>query len=230
MSARQLTTIVLILTMLVVFGCETQTVTKRRRGMLEGFSQWESSPNARTSSSGGRTRSVSGVSNSGTSNSEVVVHKPDTEMPVHPIFEAKGRWTVRLLFFYPNKKKGTTALHNANNYVRARRKKGDEVYVTDLLSSAIVSVGSFDRDDDPKMIEIWRKAHNQWRRIHGGKSGFQKTMERLHKTKTFGDDPRPISIIDLQIKMKGIYKMPVTVEDKRRWKDYQEWLKKRRGG
>ncbi len=233
MSAKQVTTVVLVLAMLVVLGCETQPVKPRRRTMFDGFGEkkWKSSSNVRTSSSGGPTRTMGDVSGRGTSNPGVVEYKPDTEMPLHPIFEARGMWTVRMLFFHANRKKGTSALHNANNYVRVLRKKGYEAYVTDRLSTAIVSIGSFNREDDPEMIKIWRDAHNQWRRIHKGKSGFQKSLERWHgKNIPFGDDPRPISIIDLQIKMKGAYKMPVTADDKRRFKAYKEWQKKRRGG
>ena len=41
MSARHVMTVVLVLAMLVVFGCETQTVKRGRGGMFDGLSQWK---------------------------------------------------------------------------------------------------------------------------------------------------------------------------------------------
>ena len=46
-------------------------------------------------------------------------------------------------------------------------------------------------------------------------------MEKFYGDKTvFGDQPWPVSIIDLQIKMKGAYKIPLTEEDKALYREY----------
>ncbi|HUW55017.1 MAG TPA: hypothetical protein VMZ92_00120 [Planctomycetota bacterium] len=150
-----------------------------------------------------------------------VTYKPDTEV-VHPIFEANGKWTVRVAFYNPNPRKKLSALHYANDHCRTLRRQGYEAYVTDLISLAIVSVGSFSDDRDPKLVDTWREAHEAWLKLRGGKkSTFQEDMDRHYGGRTvFGDQPRPVSIIDLQVKMKGVYKIPLTEEDKRRHKEY----------
>jgi hypothetical protein len=147
--------------------------------------------------------------------------KPDSEI-VSPILDAKGKWTVRLIFFYPDVKAGLSGLHYANNHARTLRQKGYEAYVTDLVSFAIVSIGSFNDERDPELIKIWRESYEDWLKIRGGrKSAFREEMERFYGEKTvFGDQPWPVSIIELQVQMKGAYKIPLTEEDKKRYKDF----------
>jgi len=150
-----------------------------------------------------------------------VEFKPDTEI-VSPILEAKGKWTVRLAFYYDDEQRRLTALHYANNHARTLRQNGFEGYVTDLPGSAIVSVGSFDDERDPELLKLWREAYDEWLKMHGGrKSGFREKMEEFYGEKTvFGDQPWPVSIIELQVQMKARYNIPLTEEDKIRYKDY----------
>ncbi len=148
-------------------------------------------------------------------------YKPDSEV-VSPILNARGNWTVRLAFYNPTPDKGLSALYYANQHARELRRKGYDAYVTDLISKAIVTVGAFDSENDPKLVELWRQSYEDWMKIYGGhKSPFRESMEQFYGNKTvFGDQPWPVSIIDLQIKMKGAYKIPLTEEDKQRYKDY----------
>lgn len=141
---------------------------------------------------------------------------------VHPIFEADGKWTVRVAFYRSNPKKKLTALHYANELAKALRKKGEEAYVTDLISLAIVSVGTFDRARDPELTRTWRKYYDGWLALRKGrKSQFRESMEHFYGARTiFGDQPWPVGIIDLQVKMKSAYKIPLTAEDKKRHKKY----------
>jgi hypothetical protein len=150
-----------------------------------------------------------------------VQYKPDSDI-VHPILEAKGNWTVRVIFYHPSPDKGLSALYYANQHARKARENGYDAYVTDLISMAIVSVGSFESEDDPKLKEIWRQSYDEWMKIHGGKeSAFRESMERAYgKDTVFGDQPWPVSIIDLQVKMKNAYRIPLTEDDKRRHKEY----------
>jgi hypothetical protein len=148
-------------------------------------------------------------------------YKADTEI-VSPILEAKGNWTVRLAFYNPTPQDGRTALHYANQHARALREKGYDAYVTDFISKAIVSVGAFEREDDPKLIDLWRECYDDWLKIYQGrKSPFRQTMEQFYGGETvFGDQPWPVAIVDLQIKMKNAYRIPITPEDQARYKEY----------
>ena len=148
-------------------------------------------------------------------------YKADTEI-VSPIINCRGNWTVRLAFYNPDPQKKLTALYFANQHVRNLCKQGYDAYVTDLVSKAIVSVGSFENENDPKLLETWRQAYDDWMKIYGGrKSPFRESMEQFYGNKTvFGDQPWPVAVIDLQIKMKGAYHIPLTDDDKRRYKDY----------
>ena len=148
-------------------------------------------------------------------------YKPDTDI-VSPILGAKGNWTVRLAFYNPTPQDGHSALYYANQHARVRRSKGYDAYVTDFISKAIVSVGAFEREDDPKLIDLWRECYEDWLKIYQGrKSPFRQSMEQFYGGETvFGDQPWPVAIIDLQIKMKGAYQDPLTPEDKARYKEY----------
>ena len=160
-----------------------------------------------------------------------VAYKPDKEI-VHPILGVQGNWTVRLAFYSPNPKKRLTALHYANNHCRALRKQGYEGYVTDFIVKAIVSIGSFDDPRDPELERIWREAYEGWLKLHGGrKSAFRRTFEQWYAGKTvFGDHPRPISIIRLQMEMMSAYQMKPTAEQKARYKKYLDDQQKKMYG
>ena len=105
--------------------------------------------------------------------SKPVEYKPDTEV-VSPIFNAKGKWTVRLAFYKPNPQKKLSALYYANDLARRLRADGHDAYVTDLISLAIVSVGTFNDERDPELLRLWKQAYEDWLKIHGGrKSSFR---------------------------------------------------------
>ena len=152
-----------------------------------------------------------------------VAPKPDD--PIEwPIWAAKGKWTVRLAFYNPTPDKGFSALHYANIHAHALREKGYDAYITDLITKAIVTVGSFENSNDPKLVEIWRQGYEDWTKIYGGRvSPFRESMQRFYGNNTvFGDQPMPVSIIELQVAMKNAYHVPLTDEDKAR---YQEFMK-----
>jgi hypothetical protein len=154
--------------------------------------------------------------------------KPDSESQVvHPIFEADGKWTVRVAFYHADQTTGLSALHYANEAARRMRKNGYEAYVTDFQSLAIVSLGSFKDEHDPELLSLWKSAYEDWLKIRGGqKSEFRKQMEEFYGENTvFGDQPWPVRIIELQVKMKAAYKIPLTDDDKRR---YEEFMKARK--
>jgi len=157
--------------------------------------------------------------------------KPVTEI-VHPILEAKGNWTIRVWFFYGNPETRTSGVSYANDMAKKLEAKGYQPYVTDLLSSAIVSVGAWDDPHDPELKRVWREMYDGWLEAHRGrKSTFQRTMEQWYDRNTvFGDQPRPISVIDLQMKMKGAYGIPLTEEEKKRYGEYLENQKKKMYG
>ena len=150
-----------------------------------------------------------------------LVFKADTEI-VSPILNATGKWTIRLAFYHPEPDKQLSALFFANQHARELRKKGYDAYVTDLIGLAIVSVGSFDDERDPKLVELWRECYEDWTKIFGGrKSAFRESMEQFYGDKTvFGDQPWPVSIIEMQVKMKAAYKIDLTEDDKRRYKEF----------
>jgi len=157
--------------------------------------------------------------------------KPDKEI-VNPILEAKGNWTVRVWFFYGNPKTKRSALSYANAMAKLLQRKGYHPYVTDQLSQAIVSVGAWESKEDPDLKRVWREMYEGWLEAHRGrKSTFRNSMEQWYTGKTvLGDEPRPISILDLQMKMKGAYGMALTDDEKRRYKEYLENQQRRMYG
>lgn len=206
------------LMMLVVSGCEEPPPQHQSHWFPEGgpASEWKVKT---TVDSSGRVREVPKTRPK--KESKPVRYKPDTEI-VSPILNARGNWTVRVAFYHPNPEKRLSALHYANNHARALIKQGYEAYITDILSLTIVSIGSYNDKRDPKLLETWREAYDAWLKLHGGqKSGFRRHMEEFYGNRTvFGDQPWPVSIIDLQVKMKGAYNIPITEEDKRRHREY----------
>jgi len=156
------------------------------------------------------------------------VYKPDSESQiVHPIFEADGEWTVRVAFYHPDATKGLSALRYANDAARTMRKNGYEAYVTDFQAIAIVSIGSFKDKHDPELIRLWNQAYDDWLKIHGGrKSTFREQMESFYGENTvFGDQPWPVRILELRVKMKNAYKIPLTDDEKQR---YEEFMNERK--
>jgi len=147
--------------------------------------------------------------------------KPDTEF-INPILEAKGNWTIRVWFFYGNPRKKRSALSYANDMARSLQGKGYTPYITDMLTKAIVTVGAWDEANDPELKRVWREMYDGWLETHRGKqSTFSKTMSQWYSKKTvFGDQPRPISILDLQMKMKGAYGIQPTPDELKRYKEY----------
>lgn len=216
-------------TAVLLVGCE-EAPPPRRSSFLQDNpwvvkKPWEtakagSNPVVQPGGSSSTVAASPGVADAHTSGPPVA-YKPDTEI-VSPILEAKGNWTVRLAFYNPAPDKGLSALYYANQHARTLIKQGYPAYVTDLISKAIVSVGAFDSENDPKLLEMWRGAYEDWLKIYGGrKSPFREEMERFYGGQTvFGDQPWPVSIIDLQIKMKGAWKIPLTEQDKQRYKEY----------
>ncbi len=150
-----------------------------------------------------------------------VAARPDD--PIEwPIWAARGKWTVRLAFYNPTPDTGYSALHYANIHARELRKKGYEAYITDLISKAIVTVGSFDSPNDPQLIALWRQAYEDWTKIYGGRaSPFRESMARFYGNNTvFGDQPMPVAVIELQVAMKNAYGVALNEEDKAKYLEF----------
>jgi len=226
MRTRHLLRVVCLPAAVLLIGCYVEQTTKRK-DFFDDSHPWAVSAPTTVQAPGQPPRPVAAKPTE-PEKAEPVQYKPDTEI-VSPILEARGNWTLRMAFFNPNEKKKLSALHYANDFARNLIKKGYDAYVTDLISLAIVSIGSYDDPRDEELTKIWRMAYEEWLAIHGGrKSHFRQEMERFYGGKTvFGDQPWPVSIIDLQVKMKGAYKIPLTEEDKRRHKEYRDRQKAR---
>ena len=122
----------------------------------------------------------------------------------YPITSATGKYTVRTNFFFPQG--DSSAAELADQVADVYRRGGQEAYVTDLGNRAILSVGSFDRRDDPKLMETWRRELEKYRKLHGGAdSTFQQQLDRFHEdSRSLGDRPMPESIELLQMKMRRV--------------------------
>jgi hypothetical protein len=200
------------LALVLAAGCQQQPVRETRGGWFGENHAWEvKKPSDQGATPRQKPRTPS----------EPVEMKRDSEI-VSPIFNARGKWTIRLAFFHDDRKTGHSALHYANDFARTLRTKGHDAFVTDLRSMAIVSMGQFNDERDPQLISTWRQAYEDWMRIHGGReSQFRLQMQEFYGGKTvFGDQPWPVSIIDLQMKMKSAYKIQPTEEEKRLYKEY----------
>jgi|GEM_PF-6542504 hypothetical protein len=232
MNVRRWTTAAFSVMMLAAAGCGGEAPPPKRASFLENNPWVVRKPEPRAVSDGGDT----GANNPTTPATPVKprkdpkaeVYRPDSESEVvHPIFEADGKWTVRVAFYHPDNTKGLSALHYANDAARTMRKNGYEAYVTDLQSLAIVSIGSFKDEHDPELIKLWNAAYDDWLKIHGGKnSAFREKMQEFYGDKTvFGDQPWPVRIIELQVKMKLAYKITPTDDENKR---YQEFMNARK--
>jgi hypothetical protein len=136
------------------------------------------------------------------------------------ILQAQGRYTIRVAFFYDNPDTGYRAVHYANNAANHLRAAGEEAYVTSLGTRAILSVGTFDEKSDPELRATWRRQYQAYLERNGGKeSAYRRKMVQIHgKDTPLGDQPWPVSVATLQIKMKQTLNMPVTEEDKERYR------------
>jgi hypothetical protein len=126
-----------------------------------------------------------------------------------PILDARGKWTVRFLFY--GQQRGEAAVDIANRTALALRRKGLEAYVADLNETAWVTIGSFPGDTDPMLLQTWRQCYDEWKRFHGGhESEFSRQMREWHgdpgaPAGGFGDEPWPVRILALQAEMKYSY-------------------------
>lgn len=122
----------------------------------------------------------------------------------YPITSATGKYTVRTNFFWAQG--DSSAAELADQLAEVYRRGGQDAYVTDLGNRAILSVGSFESRNDPRLIATWRKEYAKYQKLHGGTdSTFQQQLDRFHEdNRALGDRPYPESIELLQMKMKRV--------------------------
>ena len=154
----------------------------------------------------------------------------ETRQAMYPITEARGRYTIRVGFYRSWPRKGIDGLEEANKAAIALRRAGHEAYVTDMITQAIVTVGTFDDKDDPRLKATWKGFYEEWQRKAGHTTlgQAQKELEKWYGEDTpFGSRPWPVAIISQQRKMKkalGTW----TAADEQRYQDYLEALRKER--
>ena len=175
-------------------------------GMIALLTAWgcDSGPETRTTSTGLGTRQTS----SGGNTSTTTTNAPPKPRPVrhaHPITEARGKYTVRVTFYYAMGDE--TAAQLAEKACQGYRKIGYEAYVTDLGNRAILTVGSFNDPDDPQLIATWKREYDNYLSVRGGKeSSFQQELDRYYQgAGSIGDRPWPVEIEPLQMRMKLTY-------------------------
>jgi hypothetical protein len=148
----------------------------------------------------------------------------------YPITEATGLYTIRVGFYNSLPRKGIDAVTEANEAADALRRAGHEAYVTDLKTLAIVTVGSYDSRDDPRMKALWQRFYEAWERKAGRTTlGMaQRELEKWYGEDTpLGNRPWPTPVITLQYKMKTA-QGTLTEADEQRYRNYLESLRKER--
>jgi len=205
--------------LLAAAGCY-QEMNRTHRSFADAAPQGRASPNVRM----GEPKAAAARPGDADAAKPREVKMQADEKIVNPILDARGNWTVRVAWTYCNLTTKRSALSYANELAESLQKKGYRPYVTDFLTRAIVSVGAWDDPQDPELKRVWKEMYDAWLEVHGGhKSGFRAAMEGFYgKDTPFGDHPMPVSIIDLQVKMKGAYGIELTEDDKRRYKEYRE--------
>jgi len=120
----------------------------------------------------------------------------------YPITQATGKYTVRVAFY--RSKGDSSAAKLADQMADFYRKAGHEAYVTDLCNTAILSVGSFNDENDPELIATWKREYDKYRKMRGGQDSlYQQQLDRFHEgSGALGDRPWPIKIELLQMRMK----------------------------
>lgn len=157
---------------------------------------------------------------------EVVKHKPDPEIlrfnadAIYPLISCRKNYTVQVATFA-----GTTAMstaaadfdrhlrdpnaytlnragEDASQLVKALREAGVEAYVHHDRYQSIVTIGSFDKPDDPQAEQIMRRYGPAYREDPQN-PGQVRLLPYTHMVKT-GDKPSDIPLVwvfDLQPKV-----------------------------